>query len=155
MGMDLIALSENTAMGGYHVNFTGWGQLGDLFVELGCDVSSMTSDNDGAVVDATTATAWGTELGRGLTAGLIYKLKYSKAACDSGWVTEIHVEDTQSPVPLSTLNFINLLFDGDLKLPITPGARPDMLAITDGVDTYAWLSEVAAFFANSGGFEQW
>jgi hypothetical protein len=34
-------------------------------------------------------------------------------------------------------------------------APPERVNITEGGDTYAWLSEVAEFFANSGGFEQW
>ena len=98
MGMDLIALSENAAMDGFHVNFTGWGQLGDLLVELGCDLSSMTSANDGDVVDATTAAAWAEALALGLTDGLIYQLKYADPTFSHGSRDEFHVEGTKTPV---------------------------------------------------------
>jgi hypothetical protein len=160
MGMDLIALSENAAIGGYHVNFTGWGQLGDLLVELGCDVSSMTSGNDGDVVDATTATAWAEALTLGLTRGLIYQLKYPDPTFSDGWRDEFHVEGTKTPVLLSTHMYVEMLVNATMGASAFENnsdldAPPERVNITEGGDTYAWLSEVAEFFANSGGFEQW
>ena len=160
MGMDLIAQSENAALVGFHMNFTGWGQLGDLLVELGCDVSSMTSDNDGDVVDATTATAWAEALTLGLTKGLIYQLKYPDPAFSSGWRNEFHVEGTKTPVLLSTHMYVEMLVNATMGADGSESschldAPPEKVNITEGGDTYAWLSKVAEFCATSGGFEQW
>jgi len=160
MGMDLIALSENAAMGGFHVNFTGWGQLGDLLVELGCDLSSMTSANDGDVVDATTATAWAEALALGLTDGLIYQLKYADPTFSHGSRDEFHVEGTKTPVLLSTHMYVEMLVNATMGADPSEShydldAPPEKVNITEGGEIYAWLRLVEEFFANSGGFEQW
>jgi hypothetical protein len=160
MGMDLIALGENAAMSDFYVNFTGWGQLGDLLVELGCDLSSKTSANDGDAVDETTATAWAEAITLGLTRGLIYQLRYADPHFSHGWRDEFHVEGTKTPVLLSTHMWVEMMVNAMLGADLTEShcdldAPPEKANITEGGEIYAWLWLVAEFFANSGGFEQW
>src|SRR5665213_2295254 len=157
MEMDLIAQSEDTALVFLRMDFMVWAQLAELLVELDCDVSSM-SGGGGDVVDAATARAWGKALWGGLTKGLIYLLKFPDRAFSSGWCNEFHVEGTKTPVLLSTHMYVEMLVNATMGASAFENnsdldAPPERVNITEGGDTYAWLSEVAEFFANSGGCE--
>jgi len=160
MGMDLFALNENAAMDGFHVNFTGWGKIADLLIELGCDLGSMTSFNDGDVVDATTATAWAEAITLGLTNGLIYKLKYADNTFAGGLREEFHVEGTKNPMLPSTYMRVEMLMNASMRAGGFEGncdvdVLPEKENITEGDDAHLWLSDLAEFFSTSGGFEQW
>ena len=159
MEMDLIAQSEDTALVFLRMDFMVWAQLAELLDELGCDTSSM-SGGGGDVVDAATARAWGKALWGGLTKGLIYLLKYPDLPFSSGWRGEFHVEGTKTPVLLSTRMYGEMLVNAtmgasDSESDTDLDAPPEKVNITEGHDLYEWLSVIAAFFAKSGGFEQW
>ena len=159
MGMDLLAQNEDARMDQYHLQSSGWRKIGDILEELGCDVTSMTGWNNGQVVDAATSCDWAAALREGLRKGRIYKMEHPHASRRAGWRSEYHVDGTLTPVPNRYVPD-HLLLDSLINpdgFMLTKGRskRARKVRINEGRVEYEWLSEIATFFADSGGFEQW
>lgn len=160
MGMDLLAQNEHTTTDHYHLNWNGWVALGNILEELGCDLTSMAGYNDGDVVDATTSCDWAAALREGLRKGRIYKMEYPDASFTTGRRSGFHVDDTLTPATNGSYAATHILIEFHLDF-LEPMVKEDLsertrkVYINDGLEEYEWLSEIAAFFADSGGFEQW
>lgn len=151
MGMDLSPL--NPDVDGAHYNFTGWGIIGDLLIELGCDLSAMSGSNDGDVVGPDTARAWGEAIRDALDAGTIYVQYFEDSTYAGGLREELHVEGTLTPRVPSTAAYLKALFAGEPDRPAEEPVRRE--SVTPGSETYAWLERAATFFETSGGFHQY
>jgi hypothetical protein len=163
--MDLIALDPSSdEAGDFHLNWTGWRVLRELLEELGCDLDEMAGGNDGDVVCDATAKAWAAKITAALSARRIYVVKYPDHMMSGGFREEFHVEDTETPVLISTGAIIEAMFsvatgsasDGDGDCPAENLDRaPDKLIVEEGNEPYEWLVRLAVFFEGAGGFEQW
>jgi hypothetical protein len=100
MGKHLFALSENAKSAECHFCGGDWIALTDLLYELGCDLTLIDGPNDGAVVDAVTATTWAAAIRDSLSNGRVYEVEY-----EDSWIgvvdTEFHVVDTKTPVKVA------------------------------------------------------
>lgn len=67
MGMDLIPRKKGLKH--LHFNWFGWGQLGDLLEELGCDLSLMRGTNDGDYIPASVCRSWANALVKAVIGG--------------------------------------------------------------------------------------
>lgn len=152
--MDLTGLDGSDGYESYHLNWTGWGIIGDLLHELECDLTLMAGSNDGDEVDADTARAWGTAILTAVKDGRLYCLYYQDPSYSGGERMELHAEGTTTPVYLSGDAIVRALLhaEEDKACLSTPPRRE---SVVTGDDHWNWLVEVGEFFTHSGGFQQW
>lgn len=161
MGMDLFALNPtdptNTS---YHANWTGWGVLRDLLVELGCDTTQMAGSNDGDIVDAATSLAWANAITANIDRIVIEK--YESREYAGGYEERFRVENTDTPVLLSGHQQVRALIaetSPTLAQALPTGSPsdepPQVIRLEDDPDALAWIESFASFCRTSGGFEQY
>lgn len=163
MGMDLIALNPTTPdSGSYHVNWTGWSTLGDLLIELGCDTRSMAGSNDGDIVTADTARAWGNAIKDNLDSIVIER--YPSARYWGGYQERFRVEGSATPMLISSSDQIQALIAQVAPRlhslqPPDPSTNvdtpPEVLRLKDSPEAQEWLQSFADFCLHSGGFQQY
>lgn len=144
--MDMFALNpsdpDNTH---YHANWTGWGLLQDLLIELGCDTSQMAGSNDGNIVDAATSLAWADTISANLDRIIIEK--YPAPEFVGGFEERFRVENTYTPVPRSAHQEMHEEDAADEPAQIE--------RLEDDREALTFIESFAAFCRTSGGFEQW
>jgi hypothetical protein len=156
MGMDLAPLGGDPEVDGFHLNWTGWGMVGDLLQELGCNISQMAGGNDGDVVDGDVSSSWGQAIKTALAQGRIYSVYYKDDLYTSGEREEWYVEGTETPLFLRTDAVARAIVGGEDRSDLLVAPRKETLSDRgDGTGSYAYLTRVAEFFEKSGGFEQW
>jgi hypothetical protein len=158
MPVTLVALHPQPPGGdgadtsGFHLNWTGWGVLRDLLIELGCDLTQLSVTNNAEVVDAATSAAWGHAISDALAEGRIYTVHYRDGSFVGDWREEMHVEGTDTPVLLSSAAAMRTELgaqdDTDLDY------RPLKGSVSPESEPGRWLSALATFMAGSGGFAQ-
>ena len=176
MGMDLF---PSSGIDPYHLNWWGWRTVGDLLCELNCDLESMAGSNDGDAVDEETAYEWGMALKTAVEEGRILMIEFEDSSFYGGKAQEVHVEGVSWPmnwsnsmsVPMSLVAEMAKEKDAPLNeeetyLAYKAGkarakakyeekrALPQVV-VTPESETGKWFLEVAKFFMDSEGFEQW
>lgn len=147
MGMDLVGIEPTDRAGEtWHANWAGWGMVGELLDELGCDTSLMAGTNDGDVVDADTARQWADAVAGALAQGRVGEVTVASDSFAGGTRTVFLVAP-------------------EVQLAITSGGDvPARTAATfdTGDDTMRvlgrddeWLGAFVDFCRTCGGFEQW
>lgn len=147
MGMDLIPLNQDCHP--YHANWTGWRMLAELLCDAGVELTEMAGSNDGAVVDAITATAWAEALAAcldELVAVVVPDPSYS-----SGYRIHLRTLAGQLEHPTLAHSWAELaLRKPGERLPEKPVEVRDA-----DPDDRAWVQEFVTFLRASGGFAQY
>lgn len=156
MGMDLIAENPTSPeTGHFHANWTGWGMLADLLVELECDVTKLAGSNDGDLVDATTAVAWADAIDTNLDR--IF-LEYPEKDGLTGFA-RLRVAGTNTPVHISSSDTAAQIAQRLMgKDPYVTGthSKEEMKTtpLKASEDDLNWVSTFSHFCRHSGGFRQ-
>lgn len=157
MGMDLVALApRDPGNETFRANLTGWGVLADLLTELGCDLSELSTTNDGDVVREVTAREWGTAILENLDR--IVEVRYADPMFYEGYRSEFKVAGTTTPVLLSRHELTRTIVSaamGNEPAEFPAGDEvPLVVPVLELDKSRQWLERVASFFLNSGGFAQ-
>ena len=156
--MDLVALApRDPASEEFHANWTGWGLLADLLVELGCDITEMSVTNEGEVVREVTAREWGLAILENMDR--IVEVRYRDEMFQDGFRSEFKVVGSQTPVLLSRLEvtraIVGVATVSDVMGLPPVDEVPEVRAVIEDDRARTWLERAALFFLNSGGFAQY
>ena len=85
-------------------NWTGWGYMRKLLIQLGEDTSEMDGMNDGRVIKAGTTQSWGCAILKALEEGIIHVRKTPDKTYMGGFKTEPVIGFDDKPTPLEKID---------------------------------------------------
>jgi hypothetical protein len=129
--MDLVAVGDDGI--GFHANWSGWSFLCTLLDALECNVSELAGSNDGDLVSADNAEAFGREV--------------------LAHIDEIHVLHISSDVSTFDRD-IPVLARGDTIAEVSGHYGVEVSCLRDIPDFYEFVERFGRFCLGSGGFRQ-
>lgn len=132
MGMDL----SDTNGGCLHFNWSGWRTFGLLLAGLKCNTNCMDGLNDGRRIPKRTGRVWGRKI---------------REALDKKW---IHIGERPDPAYFGGSGFVLLVIQSDEELFATT-LDTKVYPLADDKEWAEYLEEIAKFFENTEGCNQW
>jgi len=159
MGMDLVAANEGVES--FHANWTLWGMLSDLLIQLECDLQHWSGSNDGHFVPEEDAAEWGQRVLGSLDSIEVWEFK--SHGIFGGVRTQWHVPGAQASLRQSPLEELRVslrqALSGDAAGlnagPAQREAAPVVVPLSHRPDDRQLLESFAQFCLESGGFEQY